>query len=97
MRDFAWAYEPVPATATPLGNMSTGYVTSIMSESAQWRRGELPENNLGAGAPGFMLARPRMMREPGSSGLGTFPLSRTRDTWGNLRVSPGTPNLSGSA
>lgn len=96
MRDYAWAYTPAPDTATPVGNMNTGYVTSTVSDAAQWKRGEMPAFAVGPGAPGFLLPRPRYMREPGTN-LGTSPLAHQRDTMGNkIRLSRGSVNLSGS-
>lgn len=96
MRDYLWAYTPLPDTATPQGNMNTGYVTSIVSDAAQWKRGEMPAFTVGPGAPGFLLPRPKYMREPGTN-LGTTPLAHHRDTMGNkIRLSRGSVNLSGS-
>lgn len=96
VRDFHWTYEPVPDTATPVGNMNTGYVTSIVSDAAKWKRGENPAVRMGPGVPGFQLPRPRYMREPGSP-LGTAQLAHHRDKMGNkIALSPGTVNLSGS-
>ena len=95
--DYTWAYEPLPDVTTPTGNMNTGYVTSIVSDAAKWRRGEMPVSTVGPGAPGFLLPRPRWMREPGT-GLGTTPLAHHRDTMGNkIKLSPGSVNLSGSS
>lgn len=96
MRDFHWTYEPVPDVNTPVGSMNTGYVTSVVSDAAKWRRGEMPAFLMGPGAPGFLLPRPRYMREPGSN-LGTMPMAHHRDRMGNkITLSPGTVNLSGS-
>jgi hypothetical protein len=95
VRDYAWAYEPVPDVATPTGNMGTGYVTSVVSDAARWRRGEMPDFLIGPGAPGFLLPRPHWMREPGSD-FATTPLAHHRDTMGNkISLSKGSVNLAG--
>lgn len=78
MRSFEWAYEPVPDTATPVGNLNTGYVTSTVSDAAKWRRGENPAVTFGPGMPGFALPRPKWMREPGTN-AGTHPSIKMAD------------------
>lgn len=96
MRDFHWTYEPAPDVNTPSGSMNTGYVTSTVSDSAKWCRGEMPVLNIGPGAPGFLLPRPKWMREPGS-GMATTPLAHHRDRMGNkISLSSGTVNFAGS-
>ena len=86
MRDFAWAYEPVPDTDTPVGSLNTGYITSTVSDAAKWKRGENPAIEFGPGAPGFALPRPKWMREPGTN-AGTHPA---------IKTAPGSWNASGS-
>lgn len=96
MRDYQWAYAPVPDMNTPVGNMNTGYVTSTVSDAAKWCRAENPAITQGPGSPPFALPKPKWMREPGTS-AGTYPsLNERRDTWGNTRLSKGSYNYSGS-
>lgn len=98
MRDFTWAYEPVPDVNTPAGNMNTGYVTSTVSDAAKWTRAENPAITAGPGSPGFALPKPKWMREPGTS-AGSYPSMAPQRNWmgSPIRLAPGSVNLSGGS
>lgn len=96
MRNFTWAYTPVPDVNTPTGNQNTGYVTSTVSDAARWYRAENPATTSGPGEPGFSLPKPKWMREPGTT-AGSYPsMAVPRDLMGNPRLAPGSYNFSGS-
>ena len=67
-RDFGGTWDTAPSVMGPMGSMNVGYTHNVVSTEGQWARGELPDQGYGYT---FALARPRLMREPGTD-LGTY-------------------------
>lgn len=71
-RDFSGTWDTSPSVMGPMGKQNIGYVHNVVSTNGQWSRGELLDEGWGYT---FALARPRLMREPGTD-LGTVNLAR---------------------